>query len=252
MYVLITGASSGIGREMARCFAEVGCDLILAARRLERLQELGAELADEYGCHVLIKQTDLNDERQVQALHAACLPLDPSVVVNCAGFGKMGYFTNITLEDELNMIKTNVTAVHILTKLFAKTMSEGTILNVSSIASFAPVPLLAAYGATKAYVQSLSRAVNYELKKQGKPVKVAVLCPGPVSTEFNDVADATFRIPSMAASTCAWFAVNGILSNRNVILPGFIPHAMNLLAKLTPAALVMPFEFIGEKAKMNK
>ena len=252
MYVLITGASSGIGREMARCFAECGCDLILAARRLERLQELGSELAATYGCHVIVKQTDLNDEHQVRALHAACLPLDPTVVVNCAGFGKMGYFTDISLEDELDMIKTNVTAVHILTKLFAQTMSKGTILNVSSIASFAPVPLLAAYGATKAYVQSLSRAVNYELKKQGKPVQVAVLCPGPVSTEFNDVADASFRIPAMSAKTCARLAVNGIFAARNVILPGLIPHAMNILAKLTPAALVMPFEFLGEKAKMKK
>ncbi len=252
MYVLITGASSGIGREMARCFAECGCDLILAARRLERLQELGAGLADTYGCHVLTKQTDLTDEHQVRALHAACLPLDPAVVVNCAGFGKMGYFSDIALEDELDMVKTNVTAVHILTKLFAQTMNEGTILNVSSIASFAPVPLLAAYGATKAYVQSLSRAVNYELKKQDKPVQVAVLCPGPVSTEFNDVANASFRIPAMSAKTCAWLAVDGILSHRKVILPGLIPHAMNVLAKLTPAALVMPIEYIGEKAKMNK
>ena len=252
MYVLITGASSGIGREMARCFAECGYDLILAARRLERLQELGAELADTYGCHVLTKQTDLTDEHQVRALHAACLPLDPEIVVNCAGFGKMGYFSDIALEDELDMVKTNVTAVHILTKLFAQTMSEGTILNVSSIASFAPVPLLAAYGATKAYVQSLSRAVNYELKKQGKPVQVAVLCPGPVSTEFNDVADATFRIPAMSAKTCAWLAVDGILSHRKVILPGLIPHAMNVLAKITPASIVMPIEFLGEKAKMKK
>ena len=252
MYVLVTGASSGIGREMARCFAACGCDLILAARRLERLQEIGAELAADYGCHVIVKQTDLTNERQVRALHAACLPFDPQIVVNCAGFGKMGYFSDIKLEDELDMIQTNVTAVHILTKLFAKTMSEGTILNVSSIASFAPVPLLAAYGATKAYVQSLSRAVNYELKKQHKPVRVAVLCPGPVSTEFNDVANATFRIPSMTAQTCARLAVDGIFAGKGVVLPGFIPHAMNLLAKLTPAAIVMPIEYVGEKAKMNQ
>ena len=249
MYALITGASSGIGKEMAIQLAEKDVNLILVARRHERLLDLQKTIQKTHPVNVIVYPIDLTNEPSLYALHKSCQNYDVRIVVNCAGFGKMGLFLDTPLEEELDMIKTNVTAVHILTKLFADSMQRGVILNVASIAAFAPVPLLSAYGATKAYVQSLSRAVNYELKKSGKNVRVTTLCPGPVDTEFNAVAHGGFKIPGMPPKKCAKYAVDGIFHKKELILPGFVPKAMHILSRITPTALQLPIEYFIESCK---
>lgn len=249
MYALITGASSGIGREMAIQLAEKNVDLILVARRHERLMNLREAIVNKYGVDVVTYPIDLNNEQSLYTLHNSCQQYDVRIVVNCAGFGKMGLFHDIPLEEDLDMIKTNVTAVHVLTKLFSKSMTRGVILNVASIAAFSPVPLLSTYGATKAYVQSLSRAVNYEMKRSGRPIRVITMCPGPVNTEFNKVAHGSFLMPGMSAKKCAKYAVDGIFGNKEMVLPGFVPKATHILSKIIPTAIQLPIEYFVEQCK---
>ena len=187
MLALITGASSGIGRDMARILASKGYDLALVARNQEGLDKIKAELEKE---NVNIKintySVDLAIKENLYKLYEDVKDVD--ILINNAGFGTFGRFTETDLEKEVNMINTNVTAVHVLTKLYLKDMiakNAGHILNVASIAGFMPGPLMATYYATKNYVVSLSRAINRELKKEKSNVKISVLCPGPVKTEFN-------------------------------------------------------------------
>lgn len=246
MYALITGASSGIGKEMAKLLAEKKYNLILAARREERLIELKNELESKYSISVYICPTDLTKEQEVSYLFEFSKDFEPDIVINCAGFGKMGMFLDIPLDEDLDMIKTNVIALHILTKKFADAMKEGVILNVASIAAFAPVPLLSTYGATKAYVQSLSRGINYELKRAKKPVHVMTLCPGPIATEFCQVAHGGFHMKEASAKSVAEKAIRGIFKKKNVVVPGLFPKASHLFFKLMPTKAVLPLEYSSQ------
>ena len=161
MKALITGASSGIGRDIARALAARGVDLILTARRTERLEELSSELPVQ----VTVIPCDLSQEAECRALYERVRPMNIDILVNNAGFGLFGTFAENSLERELSMLDVNVRAVHILTKLFLRDMKEkdsGYLLNVASSAAFLPGPLLAAYYATKAYVLRLSEAIDEE------------------------------------------------------------------------------------------
>lgn len=249
MYALVTGASSGIGREIVKLLAEKKYNLIITARRAERLEELKKLITAKYGVEVIVKAMDLSVPENAEELHNECLNYDVKVVVNNAGFGKIGGFDKIPLNEEITMINTNITALHILTKLFSVSMEKGYILNVASMAAFLPGPKMAAYAATKAYVLSLSRAVNYELKKNKKDVFISTLCPGPVNTEFNDVANAHFNIKALDAKTCAKIAVKGLFNKKPVIIPGFIMKVTHFLAKILPVKFILPFEY---KVQDNK
>ena len=251
MYALITGASSGIGWALSRELAAIGYDLILVARRKDRLIELKHELQAIYACDCVCMEYDLSDHKNCETMFLECKKYPIRVVINNAGFGKTGDYESIELSDELSMIHTNIDAVHILTKLFARHMKKGIILNVASIAAFYPIPMMAAYGATKSYVLNYSRAVNYELKKAKKPVKICVLCPGPVNTEFNQVAGADFSLKSMTPERCAELAIAGMRKGKELIVPGATTKIMHLLSHISPSLIALPVEYRIQTKKMK-
>ena len=224
MKALITGASSGLGREMARLLAARGYELILCARREDRLRELAAELP--VPCRLLYE--DVQSE-------------ELEVVINNAGFGLFGEFVTADLDEELRMIDTNVRAVHILTKLAVRDFVQrgrGYILNVSSSAGFLPGPLMATYYATKNYVLRLTEALREELRRAGSPVRVCALCPGPVDTEFNKVAGVRFSLSGLSAERVAREAVDGLFAGKAVVGPGAAMKAMTLARHFAPDSIL--------------
>lgn len=237
MKALITGASSGLGREMAFALAERGCELVLCARREERLRELAAELPTV--CHVIV--ADVSDEEECRLLYSAVRGDDLEIVINNAGFGLFGEFLDTDLDEELRMIDTNIRAVHILTKLavqdFAK-RGHGYILNVASSAGFLPGPLMATYYATKNYVLRLTQALREELRHRNSAVKVCALCPGPVDTEFNKVAGVKFALNGLDAKRVAREAVDGMFAGKTVIVPGIAMKAMTVARHFAPDSLL--------------
>ena len=189
---LITGASSGIGEELARVHAQAGGDLIIVARRRQRLEQLAEELTDAYGVAVHVMAADLAKPRAAQKLFTEieARELEVDVLINNAGFGAFGAFHESELLREQGMMQVNMVALTELTYLLVQGMVQrgnGKILNVGSVAGFFPGPLQAVYFASKAYVNSFSQALAAELKGTG--VTVTVLCPGPVATEFQETSD---------------------------------------------------------------
>lgn len=249
MYALITGASSGIGLECAKLLAKKGYDLVLVARRIDRLLRLQEKFQTYYNIDVIIIPCDVSDMKQCKELYKQCRSLPIEIVINNAGFGRVGEFESIPLEDELAMIDTNVKAVHALTKLFLKCMDHGYILNVASIAGYQPIPLMATYGATKSYVVSFTKAVNYELKRKKKPVHVALLCPGPVDTEFDRIANVTYRLKHISAKQCAEAGLKGMFQKKKVIFPHPTTKLSSILSKFAPDAMILPAEYWIQNAK---
>lgn len=253
MKVLITGGSSGIGRDMAREFANRQYDLVLVARDNKRLNELKTELETKYKVNVKIVVMDL-------ALEENCIKLyeenkDIDILVNNAGFGVFGEFTNTDLQKELDLIKTNITAVHILTKLYLKDMVErndGKILNVSSIAGSMPGPLMCAYYSSKSYILKLSEGIREELNKKKSKVKISVLQPGPVNTNFNNVANVKFNLKSKSSEYVAKYAVDSFLRGKFNILPGFMIKCIKFLSKITPDIILAKVCYHMQKRKSNK
>ena len=220
MKALITGASSGIGESFARYLSSLGYDLILVARNKDKLQEMQKELKTD----VKIVVADLTLESKVKELYVLCKNDNIDVLINNAGFGLFGEFDTTDLQREMDMIDVNIKAVHMLTKLFAKDMikrNSGYILNVSSSASFQAGPLMATYYATKAYVTRLTVALYEELRRRKSKVHVSCLCPGPVKTKFNDVADVQFAMKGLDSDYVAKYAIKKMLKNKLIIIPGF-------------------------------
>lgn len=251
MYAFITGASSGIGREIAILLAKRGYHLILVARREERLKQLKKQLQKKWDkLDIIIENCDISKEENCINLFEKYQSYPITVVINNAGFGAVGNFTDISLDKELNMIQTNIIAVHIFTKLFSASMKKGYILNVASIAAFQPGPFLATYSATKSYVFELGMAINYELKRQGKPVHITTLCPGPVNTEFNAVAGADFALPSISAKTCARKAMEGLFSKKDFVVPSFSTKILRILTRVTPYSIILPINYKIQTKKL--
>lgn len=224
MKALITGASSGIGRDMAEALAEKGYDLIVTARRSNRLSALKNDIEAKYpSVSVETVCADLSDKNICIKLYESLKDKNIDFLINNAGFGLFGEFTEASLEDELRMIDTNITAVHILTKLFLKDFvkrDSGIILNVASSAGFMAGPLMSTYYATKNYVRRLTQAIYQELKNNNSNVKISVLCPGPVNTEFNDVANVKFAIDGLESRFVARYAIEKALKGKLTIIPG--------------------------------
>ncbi|MDO5142279.1 MAG: SDR family oxidoreductase [Eubacteriales bacterium] len=237
MKALITGASSGIGREIARLLAARGYELVLCARREDRLRQLVAELPTM--CRVIA--ADIADEKECRLLYEAVRGDDLAVVVNNAGFGLFGPFTMTDLDDELRMIDVNIRAVHILTKLAVQdfvAQGRGYVLNVASAAGFLPGPLMATYYATKNYVLRLTEAVQEELRRAGSPVRICALCPGPVDTEFDKVAGVRFSVGGLSAQRVAREAVDGLFAGRGTVVPGAAMKAMTVARHFAPDCLL--------------
>jgi uncharacterized protein len=219
MKALITGASSGIGRDMAEILGAKGYDLILVARRLDRLEQVKKKLKT----NVKTISADLSNAEACIGLYEQVKNENIDVLINNAGLGLFGAFDTTDLQDELRMIDTNIKAVHILTKLFLKDMkarNTGYILNVASSAAFQPGPLLSSYYASKAYVLRLTQAIYEELRREGSGVHISALCPGPVHTEFDSVAGVKFSLNGMGSHNVAAYALDEMFKGKLVIVPG--------------------------------
>ncbi|MAG57210.1 MAG: short-chain dehydrogenase [Planctomycetes bacterium] len=242
--VLITGASAGIGRELARLFAADGADLVLVARRRDRLDELSRELSDSHGVGTTVIAQDLSTPDAVNALvaelDATGSPID--VLVNNAGFGANGPFADLDLEMQSAMVRLNVTTLMELTgRLLPRlTKARGGILNVASTAGFQPGPRMGVYYATKAFVLSFSEALHEETRGTG--LTVTCLCPGPTRTEFLTAAGMEeplmFRIGAASALSVAKAGHRGFRKGRAVVIPGFSNKLAMLLVRLTPRRFV--------------
>lgn len=251
MKALITGASSGIGRDIARTLSQKGYDLVLVARDKKRLKEVKKEL-EKNNIKVEIISMDLSIEENCKELHRMVENVD--ILVNNAGFGDCGNFTKTSLDKDINMIKTNITSYHILTKLYLidmKAKGEGKILNVASIAGFMPGPLMATYYATKAYIVSLSESIREELKKEKSNVKISILCPGPVNTNFNQVANVKFHMREADSQKVADYAIKKMEKGKFYIVPGFDVKIAKIGAKLMPTPIISKVTYMVQKRKLT-
>lgn len=219
MKAMITGASSGIGRDMARVLNSKGYDLILVARRKDRLEKLKKELKGD----ITIIPIDISTTFNCMKLYNKVKKENIDILINNAGFGLFGQFSETSLDKELDMIDVNIKSLHTLTKLFLNDFvkrNKGYILNVASSAAFLPGPLMATYYATKAYVLRLTTSINEELRRNKSNVVISCLCPGPVNTEFNNVAGVKFMIKSLESYDVADYAINKMLKKKTLIIPG--------------------------------
>ncbi len=244
---LITGASSGIGKSLAEIHAEKGGNLIVVARRKDKLNALKNELETKHKIQVTIIEKDLTNSNATKEVYdkVKALGLKVDYLINNAGFGGLGQFNERALEEDIAMINLNITALTSLTHLFLQDFvkdNTGKILNVSSIASFMPGPLQAVYFATKAYVTSFSNALSEELTDTG--ITVTNLMPGATETEFGKISgvDKTKLLDKTAtARSVAEDGYNGMLNGKLDVVSGltFSQKIMKVMIPLTPKKLIL-------------
>jgi hypothetical protein len=242
MIALITGASSGIGADIARELSNRGYDLILVARRKTRLAKLKSELKT----NVEIINMDISSTYNCLELFNQVKDDDIEILVNCAGFGVFGDFISTSLDKELDMIDTNVKGLHVLTKLFLiefNKRNRGYILNVASAAGFAPGPLMSGYYASKSYVLRLSESIYGELKAMKSNIGISVLCPGPVDTEFNKVAKVNFSVKPLKSIDVAEYAVKKMFKKKLLIIPGIKIKFAYFFSRILPTKLLMKINY---------
>lgn len=233
MKALVTGASSGIGYEISKYLAKRGYDIIVVARNRQALENLKEEIKT----NVQIVCMDLSVVDNCVKLYENFKDEHIDVLINNAGFGMYGNFDILDMNKEIEMINVNILACDILTKLFLKDMKKrdsGYILNVGSIAGFMPGPLMSSYYASKSYVVKLTQAIRKELKKCKSGVSVSVLCPGPVSTNFNNTAGVKFAVRPLSSEYVAKYAVDMLFKKKLVIVPGFTIKLARFFSKFTP------------------
>jgi len=251
MKALVTGASSGIGRDMARYLSKMGCDIILVARDKKGLDKVASELSTK----TKVIAMDLQVTHNCLKLYDMVKKEDVDILINNAGFGTFGRFVDTDLDKELDMVDLNIKALHILTKLFLKDMKakdHGYILNVSSSASFQPGPLMATYYATKAYVLRLTTALYEELRRDGSHVVISALCPGPVTTNFNKVADVEFEIKSLPSDVVAKYGIDMMFRKKLIIIPGFYMKSLYFMSRLLPTKLLLRAAYNIQRKKRGK
>lgn len=237
MKILITGASSGIGRDMARYLSTFNFDLFLIARDKKILEE---EFKD-YKNKIKTYEYDLSKDQECIKLYNEVKEEKIDILINNAGFGDAGNFSETSLGKEMNMIDLNIKAYHILTKLFLKDFVKrnyGRILNVASMAGFMSGPYMATYYATKNYVVNLSLAINEELRRDNSKVKISIFCPGPVSTNFNNTANVKFNIPSISSEYASKYAIDNMFKNKLIIIPPNM-KANYFLTKIMPKKFIL-------------
>lgn len=243
--VLITGASSGIGLELARLFAADNSNLVLVARREEKLRALADELKSEFGVDVFILPKDLSQKNAPNEIYDTIVKegMHIDVVVNNAGFGARGAVADLDTDMQIDMIQVNVVALTHLTRLFLPGIIErgrGGILNVGSLAGFQPGPNLAVYYATKAYVLSFTEALSEEIKNPN--IKITCLAPGPVRTEFGSKSELDdsllFKLSLMDAEPVVKTGYEGFRKGKVIVLPGFKQNIIPFLLRFTPRFLV--------------
>lgn len=248
MKALITGASSGIGRDIARVLSKKGYDLIVVARRKERLKELQKELPT----HVQILCYDLSKKEEVFALFEEVKNEEIDVFISNAGFGLFGEFKETDLDRELEMISLNVVSYHILMKLFVQKFIEqkhGYILNVCSSAGFLAGPRLSTYYATKNYILKLTMAVYEELRRTNPNIVISALCPGPVNTEFNKVAKGHFTVSGVSSEYVANYAIKKLFQKKLIIVPTLKIKLALFFSRFAPWKLLLKITYQIQKRK---
>ena len=244
---IVTGASSGIGEQIARELARRGYRLVLVARRADRLRELAESLGGK--AHVLPTDLSIRAERAVLPDQVAALGVVPDILVNNAGLANLGPVSESDPDDELRLIDVDVSAVVDLCSRFVPGMvarRRGAVLNVASVGAFGPVPGQATYGAAKAFVLSYTEAMREELRGTG--VTAATLCPGPVRTSFGEAAgisleEAEKSLPKFLwadADKVARTAIDGLASGKGVIVPGIPNRISSVIYQHIPRRLLLP------------
>lgn len=251
-FAVITGASSGMGAEFARQLSKMGYELLLIARRQERLVELAGNLdtkADIYVC-------DVAKEEDCDSLLSYIGERKVDIFLNNAGFGDCGYFAETDLDKDLNMIDVNVRALHYLMKGMLRKMevyNDGYLLNIASSAGILPGgPYMATYYATKAYVRSISLAVNQELLEAGKNIYVGCLCPGPVNTEFSQNANVEFALKGISAEFCVSYALKQMFKRKPIILPSVTIKGVYMFNRICPLRLALKLTSRQQRKKLGK
>ncbi len=248
MKALITGASSGMGADMARVLVSEGYEVILVARRKGRLEKLAKELGDK--ARIIVK--DVSSTFNCMELYNEVKKEDIDILINNAGFGVFGDFYKTSLDKELDMIDLNVKSLHTLTKLFLKDFvkkDRGYILNVASSAGFMAGPLMASYYASKNYVVSLTCGIYEELKKIGSNVSISAFCPGPVDTEFNKVARVHFSIKGMNSMDVSRYAVKKMFDEKLIIVPGIKMKLGLFFTRFIPRKLLLKISYNIQNGK---
>lgn len=260
MIAIITGASSGIGREIARILAR-DYDLVLVARREERLAIFCEELnqvikRDGTVCRAVAFPCDVSQSSECHRLYEAFRDQPVEILVNGAGLGGFGQICEVQESQEMSMLDVNIRALHLLTKFFIRDMIErkrGYILNIASSAAYMPgSPFMATYYASKSYVLSFSRSIAYEPAVKNSGVYVGSLCPGPVATEFHQVAGFKGNPGGMSPKKCAEYAVKMMFRRKKVIIPGFFVKFTYFGAKILPAGLLLKLAEIHQIRKSKK
>ncbi|HPE14210.1 MAG TPA: SDR family oxidoreductase [Bacilli bacterium] len=253
MKALVTGASSGIGRDMARYLSNLGYDLILVARDKQKLEELQGELKTNIQLAIM----DLSVEKSIKDLYLVTQKENIDVLINCAGFGSLGDYRSTDVFKETDMINVNIRAVHILTKMFLKDFEEkgsGHIINIASVAGLLPGgPLMSTYYATKSYVVSFSSAIYEELRRNKSNVKISVVCPGPVATNFDNVAGVKFSLNQISSKKVAKYAIDMALDkNKFMIIPGFDIKIVAFMSKFLSRKQLLKITYNSQKRKDRK
>lgn len=237
---LVTGAGGGIGQAIAKELNARGCSLILVGRRLSTLEETAKLLSKKPLCI----EADLSDLAQCRRVFEQVKTMPVDLVVNNAGFGLCGDFTETDEAREFSMLDLNVRAVQFFTKRFVRLFAEknhGAVLNVASSAGFLPGTGMAVYYATKAYILRLSEGISGELKRKNSRVTISVLCPGPVNTDFSDTARVRFSSRGISAEKAAQAAVWGVSRGRLVIIPGFTMKCVHFFERFCPEGVLVWF-----------
>ncbi len=251
MKALITGGSSGIGRDMAYYLSSKGIDLILVGRNIDALNSVKEKCKTD----VEVIDIDLSVQDNVYKLYEITKDKDIDILINNAGFGLFGNFVDTDLSRELNMINLNIVAVHILTKLFLQDFvkkDKGYIMNVASTAGFMAGPKLSTYYSTKNYVLKESLAIYEELRQVNSNVKVSVLCPGPVDTNFNNVAGGSFNTKSATSEYVAKYAIDNMFKNKLIIIPTFKIKLAVFMTRLVPTKLLLRINYHIQNIKIKK
>lgn len=251
MKSLITGASSGIGKNMAYYLASKNIDLILVARNKKEMERIKKEL----NVNVKIISLDLTKEENVYKLYEETKDDNIDILINNAGFGLFGTFTETNLDRELEMIDLNIKAYHILTKLFLRDFikkDSGYILNVCSSAGFMAGPRLSTYYATKNYITKLTMAINEELRQAGSNVSISALCPGPVNTNFNKVAHGEFSIREADPAYVTKYAIDKMFARKMLIVPTFKMKLTLFASRFAPYRLQLLIAYHIQGKKLGK
>ncbi|MDE6671935.1 MAG: SDR family oxidoreductase [Ruminococcus sp.] len=249
MKALVTGATSGIGKAIAMNLNRRGWDLILTGRNIKILEKLKKSFDGD--TEIIV--ADLSERKEVFRVYDFCKDKNIDLLVNNAGYGIFGKFHETDLNDELSMIDLNITALHILTKLFLRDFRKrdsGYILNVASVAGFMTGALMSSYYASKNYVIRLSSAIYEELRREKSNVKITVLCPGPVNTNFNNRAGVNFSVKPITAKYTAEYGLKRLFQGRFFAIPSMSTKLCAVGQRFVPERILSAIVYNVQKAKL--